>query len=87
MSPPIHDVVERVPGEGAPVRVWLEDGTEAAAIFSMHWWDEARARYIRPHPVRWQMKHGPGVGNAPGPGERQPELGLALVSEHGLGQA
>lgn len=84
MNPPIHDVVERVPGEGDSVRVWLEDGTEAAAIFSMHWWDEARARYIHPHPVRWQMKHGPGVGNAPGPGERQPELALGLGLGLGL---
>ena len=83
MNPPIHDVVERVPGEGASVRVWLEDGTEAAAIFSMHWWDEAQACHIRPHPVRWQMKNGPGAAHASG--ERQPELGLGLDLAHGLG--
>lgn len=76
MNPPIHDVVERVPHEGASVRVWLEDGTEAAAIFSMHWWDERQARYIRPHPVRWQSRQETGDGNAPG--ERQPQLELGL---------
>jgi hypothetical protein len=82
MSPPIHDVVERVPGEGDSVRVWLEDGTEVAAIFSMHWWDEAKAHPIHPHPIRWQMKNDPRVGNAPG--ERQPELGLGFGLGLGL---
>jgi hypothetical protein len=82
MNPPIHNIIERVPHEGASVRVWLEDGTEAAAIFSMHWWDEARARNIHPHPVRWQMKNGPGGGNASG--ERQPELGLGFGLGLGL---
>jgi hypothetical protein len=76
MSPPIHDAIKCVPQEGASVRVWLEDGTEAAAIFSMHWWDEARARSIHPHPVRWQSRVVSRDGTAPG--ERQPQLELGL---------
>jgi hypothetical protein len=74
MKPPIHDVPECTPPAESCVRICLEDGTPTTAIFSAHWWDDARARSI--NPVRRQSRKNPWDGTLSK--EKQPELGLRL---------